>query len=150
MLDAPATTVNKSELRNPKVAQRALREPVGIRLGGDQESLVLLSQARFRAHSEVRGLAELFLRMVIELQRDDPSPVVLGDIAYVADWDAPQRHRFVTGFAEALAESLRTDDPVPARGFIELMSHAGQRVTRPDMAGHVSEEGAAALRARLA
>lgn len=78
--------------------------------------------------------------------------MLLGDAAFLAGWDRESQQRFVDGFTEALAESVRTGDPQPARFFLDVNQRAAERATSnsPAFTGEVSDEAAAVLEGRLA
>lgn len=145
----PVATFNRSSLRKREVVERAAEGPVEILRGAGEEPLLLLSQRLVKAHAEVQELAEVFVRAVVELQRADPSAAVLGEVGYVADWAPEDRQLFLVDFAEAVAESLRTGDPAPARGFVAVMERADRPVSRRDLRGEISEEAHDAVIRRL-
>lgn len=149
MVGAPLASYTKSELRKPEVVKQAFQGPVEIVVGGGADPLLLMSRALVEAHAELQRLTEVFVRMVVELQRDDPSAVVLGEVGYIAAWSPEDRQRFVAGFAEALATSLRAGDPRAARGYISLMETAGHSTARRDLTGEVSGRARAAVADRL-
>ncbi len=75
---------------------------------------------------------------------------MLGDVGFIADWTAKQRRAFLSGFAEALAESLRRNDPRPGRGFLEVMSQSNAAApTSPSITGEVSGSAAKILAGRV-
>ena len=137
-------------MRSPEVVEAATLGPVEILLGGGAGSLVLMPAHVMAAQREVKQLALAYLRAELELRRPNPSPVVLGDVAYIANWSPEEQARFMAGFAEALAESFRTDDPVPARSFVDLMASADVITSRPDQTGTVSPDAQRYLAERLA
>ena len=81
--------------------------PVEIRVGSEKDSLAMLPMRIIRAHEQIRQLTQTFVCAMVALRRSDPSPVLLGDVAYVADWSPDERDRFLNGFAEAIAERVR-------------------------------------------
>jgi len=113
------------------------------------EPVYLVPAGSIRMHARVQQLVELFVRTVVELMRDDPSPAILGEVSYVARWQAADRERFVEGFAEAINESLRTDDPAPADAFVRVMATAGQGAPRRELAGQLGVAAERALADRL-
>jgi hypothetical protein len=145
----PVATFPRSRLREPEVVAAASGGLVEIRLGSDAESLGMLPMSVIRAHEEVRQLAQTFVRAMVALRQDDPSPVLLGDVAYVSEWSRDDRERFIDGFAEAIAESLRTDDPAPARFFVQLMGRREAEYRSPQFDGDVSDDVADALETRV-
>jgi len=102
-----------------------------------------------RAHEELRQLAQTFVRTTVALRQPDPSPVLLGDVAYVAKWSLDERERFLDGFAEAVAESLRLDDPTPARFSVEASAARDVEFRSPQFTGEVRADAADALVARV-
>jgi hypothetical protein len=145
----PVAIFPRSRLREPEVVAAASGGLVEIRLGSDAESLGMLPMRVIRAHEEVRQLAQTFVRAMVALRQDDPSPVLLGDVAYVAEWSVEDRERFIDGFAEAIAESLRTDDPAAARFFVQLMGSREAEYRSPQFDGDVSDDVADALETRV-
>ena len=152
MRDTPIATFSRSRLREPAVLDAASRGPVEITTGRDAEPLVLLPLSMFHARSEVSALTEMYLRLVAAIRLPDVPRVLLGDAAFLGGWDPESRQRFVDGFTEALAESVRTGDPEPARFFVDVNQRAAERPTStsPVFTGEVSDDVAAALEARFA
>jgi hypothetical protein len=145
----PVATFPKSRLREPEVVAAASGGLVEIRLGSDADSLGMLPMRMIRAQQEVRRLAQTFVRAMVALREDDPSPVLLGDVAYVAEWERAERERFLDGFAEAIAESLRTDDPAPAQFYVDLMGSRHVDYHSPQFGGEVSGDAADAVEKRV-
>jgi hypothetical protein len=135
-------------VRDPEVLRAGSRGPVAIREGKTGAVLVLMPQQLVEAHNEVQRLAALFVRVVVESQRADPSSAHLDEAGFIAEWSASERTRFVRGFGEALAASLAADDPAPAQAFVSLMSHANDVVPAP-LDGVFSEPVSEALAARF-
>ena len=139
ILEQPILTFTKSELRKPEVVRHAQAGPVEILLGGSEESLVLLPERMLRAHDELSRLTTVFLRMIVELGRSEPSPTILGEVGYIATWSHVERSNFADGLAEALAESLRLGDPTVAWTFIEIMGKTEpSNLDRSDLTGDFS------------
>jgi len=149
MSATPIASFSKSKLRSPDLVAMAKQGPVEIRLGGSEDPLYLVPGASLRTHARVQQLVELFVRTVVELMRDDPSPAILGEVSYVARWQRSERERFVEGFAEAINESLRADDPAPAEAFVRVMATAGRTATRRELTGVLSDAAEQALADRL-
>jgi hypothetical protein len=145
----PIASFSRSRLRDPDVVAAAGTGLVEIRVGSGGESLAMLPMHTIHAHEEVRQLAQTFVRAVVALRQPDPSPVLLGDVAYVAEWSPEQRERFLYGFAEAVAESLRLEDPAPARFYVEMMGARDATSTSPQFSGEVSGDVDAALSERF-
>lgn len=148
MFTGPVASFSKSRLRDPEVVATALGGLVEIRLGSEADSLGMLPMRMIRAQEEVRQLAQTFVRAMVALHQYNPSPVLLGDVAYVADWPREDRERFLYGFAEAIAESLRTGDPAPARFYVQVMGSREVEYRSPQFDGDVSGDIADALEAR--
>ena len=149
MSRGPIASFSRSRLRDPDVVAAAGTGLVEIRVGSEGESLAMLPMRTIRAHEEVRQLAQTFVRAMVALRQPDPSPVLLGDVAYVADWSPAQRDRFLYGFAEAVAESLRLNDPAPARFYVEVLGARDAEPVSPQFSGEVSGEVGAALSERF-
>jgi hypothetical protein len=149
MTTTPIASFSRSRLREPDVVATAGTGMVEIRVGSESESLALLPMRTIRAHDEVRQLAQTFVRAMVALRQTDPSPVLLGDVAYVADWSPDERERFLYGFAEAVAESLRLDDPAPARFYVEVLESRDAKFPSPQFTGEVTGDAADALVARV-
>jgi len=149
MITGPVASFSRSRLRDPDVVAAASAGMVEIRIGSERDSLALLPMRTIRAHEEVRQLAQTFVRATVALRQSDPSPVLLGDVAYVAGWSPDERERFLDGFAEAVAESLRLDDPAPARFYVEVLASRDVEFQSPQFTGEVSADAADALAARV-
>lgn len=150
MLEQPTYTYKKSEIRKREVIEHAQDALVEIVVGGSQESLFLLSGRRLRTFHELNQFSTLYVRMTVELGRADPSPAILGDVGYIASWSAAERRNFADGFAEALAEAIRLNDPTIVRTYITMMSEtAPAGLDRPDFTGDLSDEASARLAARF-
>ena len=115
------------------------------------ETLVLLPERMLDDHDDVARLTELFLRVVVTLPLSDPSPVVLGEIAFIARRSADEQRRFVTLFAEALEVSVRLGDPRPARFFLDAAAAADESdgSSSPKFSGQLSDAAAIGLASRL-
>lgn len=149
ILDTPIASFAESELRRPEVLETARRGPVEIRGSDSADPLLLIPRAVAQTLRELRELVELFLLMTVELRRAKPSPVVLGDVGFVAALTLEQRERFLEGYAEALGESVRTESPAPVRAYMAIMAASERRSDRPDFDGRVTEETRAVLASRL-
>ena len=150
MLEQPIRTFQKSELRKPEVVTCAQDGPVEIRVGPTQDSLYLLPRRILLAQDELNRFTMLYVRMTVELTRPEPSPAILGDVGYIADWPAGERSNFADGFAEALSEAIRLNDPDIVRAYITIMEKTPPAgLDRPDLTGDLSDEAIAALSARL-
>lgn len=149
MITGPVASFSRSRLRDPDVVAAAVTGLVEIRIGSESESLAMLPMRTIRNHEEVRQLAQTFVRAMVALRQPDPSPVLLGDVAYVADWSPAERERFLYGFAEAVAESLRLDDPAPARFYIDVLASRHVEFPSPQFTGELSGDAADALAARV-
>ena len=103
-------------------------------------------------HDEVARLTELFLRVVVTVPLSDSSPVVLGEVAFIARRSDEEQRQFVTLFAEALEVSVRLGDPRPARVFLDAAAAADELEGSfsSKFTGRVSEATSAALEDRLA
>lgn len=149
MITTPVASFSRSRLRDPEVVAAAVTGLVEIRVGSESDSLAILPMSTIRAHEEIRQLTQTFVRAMVALRQPDPSPVLLGDVAYVADWSPHEQERFLYGFAEAVAESLRTDDPAPARFYVEVLASRDVEFNSPQFTGEVSGDTADALKARI-
>lgn len=147
-ISRPRSSVPRSRLRSPDLVDRAKTEPVQVRLGAEEEPLVLMPESLLRSQSRLIELADLFLRIVVELRRPEPSRAVLGEAGFVASWRPEDRDGFVAGFAEALSDSFHSDDPSPAEGYLRVMSTA-RRPSPRQHTGELSEAAVAALADRL-
>jgi hypothetical protein len=151
MQDTVIATYSRSRLREPDVLTTASRGPVEITSGRDAEPLVLLPLSMFHARAAVSALTELYLRVVAAIRVPGTPRVLLGDAAFISGWDSESQQRFVDGFTEALAESVRTGNPEPARFFVEVNERAARRPTStsPSFTGEVSDDAAASLEGRF-
>ncbi len=150
MLPQPTLpTFSRSDLRNPDVIRRATQAPIRVLMGTPEDSLVILPERVQVASAELHGLSEVFVRAMVELQRPEPSAALLGEVGFVAHWPKAERDRFLLGFAEALAVSLRTESPAPAMAFIKVMSTADTGTERPDLSGRLSTDVVSALAKRM-
>lgn len=120
----------KSDLRKPEVVEKALEGPVEI-VVDVQTSLVLLPLQRHENTEQIRRLTQTYLATIAALGHDDVSPLILGDVGFIADWPPDERAAFAVGFGEALAESLRTNDPAPALGYVRIMGTRRPSIERP-------------------
>ncbi len=149
MSAVPVASFSRSRLRDPEVVAAAVNGLVEIRIGSDHDSLAMLPMSAIRAREEVRQLTQTFVRAMVALRQPDPSAVLLGDVAYVADWSPEERDQFLYGFAEAIAESLRVDDPAPARFYVQVLASRDVEFRSPQFTGEVSGDTANALEARI-
>jgi hypothetical protein len=134
MLNEPIATFRKSELRKPEVVATALDGPVEIVVDVNASLLLVPSELIDRierSHEQIRRLTQTYMAMVASLANDDVSPLVLGDVGYIAGWPADQRAAFAIGFGEALSESLRTNDPAAALGYVKIMAARRTSIERP-------------------
>jgi hypothetical protein len=147
MLDELSGKVTRSQLRDPAVLAAAARGPVEVSTGRGGEPLALLPLASLRASAQIEALTETFLRLLAALRVPNAPPVLFGRAAFVAGWDQRERQRFVDGFADSLAESIRTGSPKPAEFFLSANERAASRPpsTSPAFTGELSDEVAAAL-----
>lgn len=134
MVGDPIATYRKSQLRDPEVVATALKGPVEI-LVGLNESLLLVPAELIaeteRTHEQIRRLTQTYMATLAAIAKDDVSPLMLGDVGYIAAWSPEQRSAFAIGFGEALAESLRTNDPAPALGYVKIMATRRASIERP-------------------
>ncbi len=149
MLTGPIASFSKSHLRDPKVVATASQGLVEIRLGGDADPVGMLPMRMIREQQEVHALAQTFIRAMVALRQEKPSPVLLGEVAYVADWSRDEQDRFLDGFAEAMAESLRMNDPAPARFYVKLMSIPDSEYRSPQFTGNVTGASADIIDAKV-
>lgn len=147
ILDAPVATYSRSDLRKPEVLEVAQQGPVEIR--NPSGDLLLLRRSDVDRIRELRDAVEDFLRVLVEVRRPDPSPIVLGDVGFVSNWSAEDRAKFLEGYAEALDASLRANDPNPVRLFIKAMVSSPRVSDRPDFDGRISDTAYEGLAARL-
>ena len=147
MFTGPIASFSRSRLSDPDVVAAARTGLVEIRLGSKSDSLALLPMRTVRAYEEIRQLTQTFVHAMVALRQLDPSPVLLGDVAYVADWSPDDREQFLYGFAEAVAESLRLDDPAPARFYVEVLAGRDVEFRSSQFTGEVSGDVAEALSA---
>jgi hypothetical protein len=96
-----------------EVVDAARREPVRIR-DADGVMLVLKTEDHDLVTSKILDYYELHARAEVECRNEFPSSVVLGEVAFVADWVSGDRQTFLDGLAEVLDESRRlgTLEPV--------------------------------------
>jgi hypothetical protein len=126
----PTVTYRKSDLRKPEVVEKALEGPVEIFVDV-KTSLTLIASELLVQSEQIRRLTQTYLAMTAALAQDDVSPLMLGDVGYIADWPPERRSAFAVGFGEALAESLRTNDPTPALGYVKVMATNRASIERP-------------------
>jgi hypothetical protein len=148
MISVPSASVTTSDLRNPKVMAAAVERGIAVRDGKSGRSLLLIPQSTVDDVNAVLRYAELFVRVVVETQRADPSAAVLGEVGFVSGWAQEDRARFVRGFAESLATSLSTGDPNVVAAYLRAMSRP--EVAVPDhIAGRFGDEETARLAHRF-
>lgn len=124
-------TVTASELRDPEVLAEAGRTPIGVYDSRRQETLVLTSRAAFETDQRLHDYMGLLAHAVVELPREDPSPVALGEAGYVASWLPADRVWWLRGLAEAVAESVAVGSVEPVAGFVRLARHADSSIDSP-------------------
>lgn len=122
----------------PAVLDEARSHPVSVR-DASGELLVVVPQALVDSSNEVLEYVQLFTRIVVECQRDDPSAVMLGQVAYIADWTAERRLRFVRGYAEALSASISDDHPAAITAYVEFLAVADEPVPSVFDSSNVSD-----------
>ena len=149
LLDSPIASFAKSDLRKAEVTTTANRGPVEIRAGGATGPLLLVPQAAVQAIRDERTAIGEFVRIVVELRRPDPSPVMLGDVGFVASWPPEDRDRFLVGYAEAFDASLRAESLGPLHAFVAVMSAPNRVIDRPDFDGRVTTGAEEAIAARV-
>lgn len=150
MFGTRVASFSKSQLRQPAVVEAARQGPVDVDVAPG-ETLVLLPERMLDDHDEVARLTELFLRVVVTLPLSDPSPVVLGEVGFIARRSAEEQRQFVKLFAEALEVSVRLGDPRPARFFLDSAVAADELEgsTSPKFSGQLSDTIATELEDRL-
>jgi hypothetical protein len=130
-----------SDLRRAEVLDKGFEGPISVRDGRTGKlAMVLPSELVGRANA-VETHTQLFTRVVVECQRADPSPVVLGEARFIAEWTPTQRQRFVREFAEALAVALADNDPEVVEAFLGYSSNAGRSVAPQFHSSFVTDEG---------
>lgn len=149
MIRGPVASFSRSRLRDPDVVAAAATGLVEIRTGSESDSLAMLPMRSVRDQEEIRQLTQTFVRTMVALRQPNPSPALLGDAAFVADWPPDERERFLYGFAEAIAESLRLDDPAPARFYLRVLASRDVGFSSPQFTGEVSDDAADVLAARV-
>ena len=151
MFKTRVASFSRSQLRQPAVVEAARTGPVDVNVAPG-ETLVLLPERMLNEHDEVARLTELFLRVVVTVPLSDSSPVVLGELAFIARRSDEEQRQFVTLFAEALEVSVRLGDPRPARFFLDAAAAADELEGSPSskFTGRVSDATSAALEDRLA
>lgn len=136
-------TIAKSRLREPQVTEYAQHELVEIQMGADEENLVMSAKSRWQAQEELNELSMSFLTVTAANRMHGPVPaVLLGDLAFIAEWSTEEKHRFYDGFLEALHESLRTSDPSVARAFLQRMAAPDTPNPNPGIVGKIDGEAA--------
>lgn len=151
-MDRPIAEYRRSDLRRPDVVAQAFHRPVQI--VGLSGSLVLMAttlvEANDERNAELRRLSQLFIRMTVALDvSPSPSPVLLDELGFLTTW-APERVVWFRGaFAEAVNESLRTEDPSPARELLRMAAGLGSASFGPGVTAGRSEETIAALAERI-
>ena len=123
MIALPTLTHATSDLRNSSVIDESFVRPVSIR-GKGGGLMVMIPKEIIDRNNEVSRFAQMLGIAIIESQRSDASPAVLGDIGYIASWDEDRRAQFLRGFAEALVAGIADNDPEVVSTYIEVMSHA--------------------------
>jgi hypothetical protein len=149
MTAGPIASFSRARLRAPDVVATACTGLVEIRIRSESDSLALLPMCTIGAHEEVRQLTLTFIRALVALRQSEPSSALLGDVAYIADGSPDEREQFLYGFAQAIAESLRLDDPAPARFYLEVLASRDVEFRSPQFTGEVSGDAADALAARV-
>lgn len=85
----------------------------------DGEVLVLKRALLDSNTAELLRLHNLRAAAAIELRRDRPNRVALGELAYLADWTRPERDAFLDDLAAVLANPEFDGDPAFAHFFIQ-------------------------------
>ncbi len=124
MIAAPVHSYTTTDLRRADVLSEAFDRPVAVRDGKSGHMLVMLPMELIERSNSLNGYTQLLCRVLIECQRPDPSPAVLGPVAYICDWSRDRQTQFIRGLAEALAEGAEQTDPAAVAAYIEVMSHA--------------------------
>jgi hypothetical protein len=111
-----------------EVVDAARREPVRIR-DADGTMLVLTTEAQALDQAMLLSYFEVYVRAIVEHERDTPNPAVLGPISYMSDWTQQQRQMFLDDFLEALSEANRSHSAAPVTTFIDYFAPKPGRVS---------------------
>ena len=137
-----------SDLRKPEVLEGAVTSPVIVREPHTKNLLVLCSKQVLDHHIMLEGWYATFARVVVESQRPDPSPAVLGPAGYIADWPSSDREFFVRGFADALASSQADGSSTAVEAYVDVMKHRFDPIS-DRAAGRFTEEEQSVLKERF-
>lgn len=140
MIRPPRSAYTTSDLRRSEVIDEALTHAVSVREGRTGQLLLLMPQAMVDRSNEVARYMQLFARLVVECQRDDPSSVSLEQIGFILDFTVEQRNRFIREFAEALSASISEDDPEAVEAFVRYARHASDPVPPQFHASFLDDE----------
>ena len=124
MIVAPTRSYTTSDLRRPAVLDEAYQGPVAVRDGKTGNLILMLPMEMVERSNALSSYTQLLCRVVIECQRADPSPAVLGPVGYITNWSPDRRSHFVRGLAEALAAGAEQNSPEIVDAYIEVMAHA--------------------------
>jgi hypothetical protein len=140
----------KSQLRDPKVLELATRGLVEIMTGGENTVAMLPWQSLIDMES-VLDCANSFIQLTMVAGRSDIPRALLGGVAFFADLSSEDQERFLSDFAEALAESIRLGDPRPATFLVDgyRIASGNQTLSNPIFSGEVSEEVRLLLASKL-
>ena len=145
-----ARTVSKSKLRDRQVMEQAQRAPIEIQMAPDETDLVLGPKSEWLASHELNDLAkELIATLTAGRMRGSVPAALLGDVAFIADWTTEEKELFYDGFMAALFESLRINDPTPARAFLRLMAARDVEDPSPTLTGKVDGDARKIAEARF-
>ena len=126
MLAIPERTYSASDLRRSDVIEEATHSMIGVREAKSGVTVVMMPMALIDRQNRLDGYAVLFTRVVIESQRPDPSPAMLGEVGYIAAWSVAERAAFVRAMAEALSDALLSGEPQRVAAFIDSMRNVGR------------------------
>ncbi len=139
-VESPDARITKSQVRDPQYLEMATRGIVEVRMSGEDNDVVMLPRKSLVGMEKVQLYSELYLRVSIAARFSRLPRALLGEVAFFLDLEAEERDRFLTDFAEAVGESIRTNDPRPAEFIFNAYRNA-PNVTVPDIQMFSGEYG---------
>ncbi len=94
----------------------AAREGTALVRDTDGTVIAMRSSEHVAVQDRLSDLNRTLRAVVASLRAAEPSAALLGDVAWLADWPAPNREQFVLDFAEtiSLSESIGSTEPADA------------------------------------
>lgn len=114
-----------SQVQSSTLVEEARRHPTIIEGADGGENLVLKSESDEHAQHQIVRLYAMLRAVETAFRDGPPARATLGDLEFLAGWDADRRRWFFDGLAESLAVGTEANDAKPALFFIDYCRPKG-------------------------